>query len=356
MAINLYITSTQNFSGKSAVCAAFMEHLRKDGYQVGYFKPFSSAARVLAESSIDEDARFFKETFNLTESLETLAPVVVTNQRMRKILAEGGADYSGTIKKVAENIGQDKDVIIMEGSDNFREGYIVKLSIFEVVELVGAKIITVVGYKDSLQVVDDILTALGRLGEHLVGIIINAVPARRIDYVNDLVKPYVEKQGVKVLAVLPQEKTLRSISINEIVEALGGQILYGTSENDLVESLMVGSMGVEHALAHFRRVVNKAVIVGGDRPDIQLAALETSTKALILTGNLEPNPMILARAQERNVTVILSQYDTLTTVEKVENFFGKTRFHQTEKMNRFENLLNQAMDFDELYQAIGLKA
>ena len=65
--------------------------------------------------------------------------------------------------------------------------------------------------------------------------------------------------------------------------------------------------------------------------------------------------MIEARAEERNVAIILSKYDTFTTVEKVEKFFGKTRFRQIEKVMLFEDILSKAMDFDRLYQAIGLK-
>jgi BioD-like phosphotransacetylase family protein len=114
-------------------------------------------------------------------------------------------------------------------------------------------------------------------------------------------------------------------------------------------------MNIEQALKHFRQIVNKAVIVGGDRPDIQLAALETSTRVLILTDHTRPNPMIETRAIERGVAIILSPYDTLTTVEKVEQFFGKTRFHQAEKVNRFELLLNNTLDFAELYRRIGLR-
>ncbi len=67
MTINIYIPSTKNFSGKSAICVAFMHRLQKDGYKVGYLKPVSSAARVMAESTVDEDARFVKEAFRLTE-------------------------------------------------------------------------------------------------------------------------------------------------------------------------------------------------------------------------------------------------------------------------------------------------
>ena len=158
------------------------------------------------------------------------------------------------------------------------------------------------------------------------------------------------------MAILPHQRVLGSISISEIVDAVGGELFCSQCEDELIENLMVSSMNVEHSLNYFRRVLHKAVIVGGDRPDIQLAALETSTKALILTGNFRPNPMILARAEERGVAIIISKHDTFTTIEKVERFFGKTRFRQTEKIMLFEEILSKTLDFEELYRAIGLKA
>jgi BioD-like phosphotransacetylase family protein len=356
MTINLYITSTQDFSGKSAVCVTLMHRMQKDGFRVGYLKPFSSAARVLAESSIDADARFVKEMFNLTESLETLAPVVITSQRMSKILAEGGANYSDTVKKAAETVSQGKDIVLMEGSDNFREGYLVNLSLNEVADLVDAKVITVVGYQNSLQVVDDILTAVTRLKERLLGVIINSVPTERLGYIRELVIPYLRQQGINLLAALPYQQMLHSISVGEISEVLGAELLCYGSPDELVENLSIAAMDIEQALTHFRQATNKAVIVGGDRPDIQLAALETSTKALILTGHSRPNPMIAARAEDRGIAIILSHYDTLTTIEKVEQFFGKTRFHHMEKVTYFERLLNYTpLDFAEFYRTIGLQ-
>jgi BioD-like phosphotransacetylase family protein len=355
MTVNLYIPSTQNFSGKSAICVSFMHRLQKDGYKVGYLKPLSSAARVLAESSIDEDARFVQGAFKLTDTVETLAPVVLTQQQMEKILAEGNSDHRQAVKEAAAKVAEGKDVVVMEGSNNFREGYLVNLSPPQTVELLDAKVVTVVGYQDDLQLVDDALMAQVRMGERMVGVIVNNVPQNRIDFVEKQAKPYLEKQGVAVLAVLPHEHVLSSISISEIVAALEGELICRECEDELVEHLMVSAMNVERALNYFRRVTNKAVIVGGDRPDVQLAALETSTKALILTGNVRPNPMIEAKADERGAAIILSKYDTFTTVEKVEKFFGKTRFRQVEKMMMFEEILSNAMDFDQLYRAVGLK-
>ena len=71
---------------------------------------------------------------------------------------------------------------------------------------------------------------------------------------------------------------------------------------------------------------NKAVITGGDRPDIQLAAMETSTRCLILTGNIRPEAQIISRAEEEGIPILSTHHDTMTTIERIEGFFGKTRF------------------------------
>jgi BioD-like phosphotransacetylase family protein len=53
--------------------------------------------------------------------------------------------------------------------------------------------------------------------------------------------------------------------------------------------------------------------------------------------------------------MILVRQDTLTTVETIERFFGKTRFHQEKKVQRFQEMLADRFDFDRLHQAIGLE-
>jgi BioD-like phosphotransacetylase family protein len=86
---------------------------------------------------------------------------------------------------------------------------------------------------------------------------------------------------------------------------------------------MVGAMNVEGALKHFRAQANKAVITGGDRADIQLAALETPTKVLILTGGLYPDSSVISAAQERNVPMMVVADDTMTVVNKMDSAVRK---------------------------------
>ncbi len=351
----LYITSTETFSGKSALCVGVAKRLRRDGFSVGYMKPVSTGGR-LATGLVDEDAGFFKQTFGLPDSLEDMVPIGIAPRTVEAIVrGEEEIDFVARLKSAFARIAEGRDVVVLEGGCNLREGSLIGLPTARVADLLSARELVVVKYNDDLQILDDALTAREQLGMSLVGVVLNAIPRQRMPFVQEAVKPALEGRGVPVLAVLPQERLLLSISVGELAEFLSGKILCGEDKVDeLVEHLMVGAMSVDSALTYFRRKPNKAVITGGDRPDIQLAALETSTKCLILTGNLRPSPIILGRAEEVGVPMILVRHDTLSAVEVIERFFGKTRFHQEKKVQRFEEMLEDRFDFERLYAALGL--
>jgi BioD-like phosphotransacetylase family protein len=352
----LYVTSTETFSGKSALCVGIAKRLRRDGYAIGYMKPVSSGSR-LAAGLVDEDAEFFKQTFELPDTLEDMVPIGVGPRTVEEILTdESQTDFAAKLMAAYQRVSVGRDVVVLEGGANLREGYLVGLPTTEVAQILGASALVVVKYNDDLQILDDALTARKRLGDTLVGVVLNAIPRQRMPFVQETIKPGLEARGVPVLAVLPQERLLLSVSVGDLRDFLSGRVLCCPDKMDeLVEHLMVGAMSVDSALSYFRRKPNKAVITGGDRPDIQLAALETSTKCVILTGNLQPSPIILGRAEEVGVPMILVRQDTLTAVEVIERFFGKTRFHLEKKVLRFEEMLEDRFDFERLYQALGLE-
>jgi len=352
----LYITSTATFSGKTALCVGLGHKLRCDGFTVGYMKPVSTTARKVAGRVIDEDAQFIKQAFDLAEPLEAIAPIALMPKVVEGILTgEVKTNFMAQLRDAYVKVAQGKDVVILEGGSHCMEGALINLSAPLVADLMNARELVVIRYTSDL-VVDDVLGAKALFGGSVIGAVINAVPRQRMRFVQEMVKPYLEERGVRVLAILPQERLLMSISVSQLADCLGGEILSAPGAIDeLVEYLMVGAMNVDSALTYFRRKPNKAVITGGDRSDIQLAALETSTKCLILTGNLYPSPLILGRAEEVGVPVIMTKQDTLTTVEIIEQFFGKTRLHQEKKVQRFQEMLNERFDFGGLYADLELK-
>lgn len=356
MATAIYVTSTQTFSGKSALCVGLLRRFQRDGYRVGYMKPVSTMARLVGGRVIDEDAHFVKYTLGLADTPETMAPVLLNEQNVMAILAgQLQNDFSVRVKSAYETIAAGKDLVVLEGGANLREGWIVNLPPARVVDMVSGREVTVVPYQDPQQVVDDLLAARLRLGDSLIGVVINRVPPDQLNFVLTEICPFVERQGIAVLACLPREQALLSASVAELVEGLNAEVLCAHyALNCLVENLMVGAMDVDQALTYFRQTPNKAVITSGDRTDILLSALETSTCCLILTGNQSPSPMILERAEAAEVPVLVTAQDTLATVEIAERFFGKSRFHQQPKVERFDALLNQRLDFARLYKVLGL--
>jgi BioD-like phosphotransacetylase family protein len=158
-----------------------------------------------------------------------------------------------------------------------------------------------------------------------------------------------------VLGVLPEVRSLEALTVAELVEVIKAEVLTEHFDPEaLVETLTVGAMTAEAALSRFRKQTNKAVITSGDRADIQLAALETSTVCLILTGNLCPSSLIVKQADEFGVAVLQVRTNTLETIEAIERIFGKTRLGQPAKLRQFEMLLAEYVELNRLYQALGL--
>jgi len=158
-----------------------------------------------------------------------------------------------------------------------------------------------------------------------------------------------------VFGVLPEDSVLHSVSVSELAEATAAEALSGTEAMDqLVENFVVGAMSVEGALRYFRRTPRKCVITGGDRSDIQLAALETPTRCLILTGGMRPSHTVLARAQERRVPVLLVSGDTLSTVGIIDELVGKLRIRDPNKIEHAVHQFEQHLDLAQLDTVLGL--
>ena len=352
----MYIASTDTASGKTALCLGLGKRLQSDGFSVGYMKPISLSAHRLEGSMVDEDARFIKKELQLAEPISDLVPIPLDPQAVESIMRkQKWLDYPKRLLEVFSRVSKGKDVMLVEGVDRLSAGGLIRLPANEVCKLLDAKSLTVVRYTGLLSL-DAVLFYRRVLGDPMIGAVMNGVPPRLMDSAEAVAKPYLQKEGILVYGVLPEDRFLMSVSVKELAEALEAEIVTRPDKGEeLVQNLMVGAMTADVALSYFRQKPNKAVITGGDRSDIQLAALQTSTNCLILTGNLHPQDMIKGVAQEMGVPIVVSKYDTLTTIEIVEGFFGKSRFQQEKKTQRFQELLSEHFDFTSLYVTLGLK-
>ncbi|MEA2015646.1 MAG: phosphotransacetylase family protein [Actinomycetota bacterium] len=347
--VPLFFISNQPFSGKSSMCVGVGKILGEKGLKVGYMKPVGTLPTRVGGITTDEDAQYISSILNTEENLKDVCPVVLTQQYSREGLRDPGfsKDFINTITDAYNRIKKGKDVIVMEGAKSVEDGYFLGVSTSKICKKVGAKAIMVVKY--SSEIVDQILYAKEFLKECLAGVIINWVPRSQMEYAEDLVIPFLKRKNIEILGYIVSDKILSSVSVKEMAEKLGGQIICAQDKVDeLVETFMVGAMGQEQALKFFQRKVNKAVITGGDRADVQLAALETPTKCLILTGNFQPSTVVLGRAEELGVPMVLVNFDTLTAVERVGEIMGHVGFHEIKKVSKIIEIVREYIDIDKL--------
>ncbi|PDW03139.1 phosphotransacetylase family protein [Candidatus Viridilinea mediisalina] len=350
----LYVASTETFVGKSAVCIGLLRRMQRDGFHVGYMKPVSVSVAHTPGAVVDEDATFIRETIGLEAPIEKIAPVLITPSVVEAILRGQSASYTRTLRDAYLAVSRNKDIVVLEGTNTWSEGSLVNLTSDQVTDLLQAPVLLVSQYGSTINV-DNILSVQRYIGDRLLGVLINQIEEAQLEFVQQRVVPYLEGRGIPVFGLLPRDPMLAGISIAELLDHLGGQLIGQRAWcNHTVETLMIGAMGADASLSFFRRRANKAVITGGDRSDLQLAALETSTNVLVLTGNFRPSPQVIDRAEEKEVPIILVPDDTLATVDRAERLFGRVRFHQDAKLQRFAELMDTCFAYDRLYEALGL--
>ncbi len=353
---SLYITSVDRYSGKTAVCLALGKHFQANGYKIGYMKPLSLRPWRVRGKIADEDAGFVKDVLGLDAEPWELSPVVVTTDVLCEHLkGNGDTDLMGRVQAACEVAGEGKDILLLEGGGSLREGYVMGLPTPEVAANLSSRVLAIVKYRDEVRLMDDALAAYFRLGEAICGVIINRVPADALDFVTDYARPYLEERGINVCGILPEVRGLAALTVEELIEVLDAKVLTECKSSDaMIESLTVGAMAAESALRRMRKHRNKVVITGGDRTDIQLAALETSTTCLVLTGNLRPSPLIIKQADELGVPILLVRNNTMEAVEAIDHIFGKTRLGQSAKLEQFQKLLNEYVDLERLSECLGM--
>jgi hypothetical protein len=360
MAKSVYITSISTFAGKTALSLGLGLRMQAAGLKVGYLKPVSTQPYRAGGRLLDEDADFVRRTLGLETPPWELSPVIITGELLLEVMAGTlTRNLLDEIKQACDHASETNDVVLMEGGASMREGYAAGVNTLNVVEHLGAHVLAVISYSEGCQnamcVLDDALAARRRLGDNFIGVVINGVPREDLGYIRDTAVPFLEQRDVRVFGALPHDQYLRALSVGEIIDALDARVLTGAHLRErLVEHMSVGAMSVEAALPRFRRQLNKAVFTGGDRTDIQAAALETSTTCLVLTGNLQPTSTIMKRAEELGVAVLLVPDNTLESVEKVEGIFGRTSLGQPEKLSRFQAMLAEHLDYNGLVKALGL--
>ena len=344
----LYVTSPHDGAGKTAFCAGLADLLRQRGHNPALFKPLHITSSI-EPAEMDADATFFARLQGgastpggwpvVVEAVETQAGL--RQESIERVLAAFEALRSQT-----------QEIIVEGPSMANSEGD--ALAVASVLaDALDARVGLLVQYSPTLQA-EDIVGHARSLGHRLLGVVINGVRRYRNHAVQTALVTPLEKEGIPVLAVLSEERCLVGVTVGQIADHLGGEFLLWDEKRDqLVEHFMIGGWILDSGAHYFGQSESKAVIVRGDRPDMQMAALSTPTRCLVLTGGHRPIQYVEYEAKEEEVPMVLVEADTLATANALATLFDEVTVHHPAKVECFAQALERSMNVEAMASVLG---
>lgn len=352
--VGIYVGATSGYSGKNMIAMGLGLKLMKEGYSVGYMKPVG--ALPLEKNGVlgDADAFFVQDILGLHADPTLVTPVVVDQDFKMKAFAGRCEDLMPRIKSAYTELSKDKDVMIVAGSGSMYSGKYCNVDGISVVKALGVKGIIIDRYVKELNY-DYLMAMKELLGDQLIGVLLNDIPAAFKEELDTLLHPFLESKGIKVLGKIPSDPLMGAIKVADLADRLGGKVITAQDKSDrVVENFLIGTMQVENFMTHFRKSRKSAIIVGGDRSDVQLVALEGQCQCLVLTGNLYPNDIIMTRAEVLEVPIVVVRDDTFTVAKKMETILSRHKLRDVIKIQHGSQLVSSIIDFQYLKTALGL--
>lgn len=350
----ILVTSTGESTGKTAVALALALAAREEGRDVGFMKPKGTRLQSSVGKTLDEDPMLARELLDLDAEMHEMEPVVYSPTFVQEVVRgrEDAASLRETVREAYETLAAERDLMVIEGG-GLATGGIVDLTDADVADLLGASVLLVVPYGEPGDV-DAVVDAADRFGDRLGGVLFNAVSDAAYDDLTTDAIPFLEGRGVRVFGALPRVRELAGITVEELADEIGAEPLASTGSDEFVERFVVGAMGANEALSQFRRTRDAVMVTGGDRAEIQTAALEApGVRALVLTGGLRPPGAVLGRAEEAGKPVLLVQSDTATTIERIESVIRSGRVRNRETVERMGDLLRDYADVGAMLSLAG---
>ena len=326
----LYVVSDRPGAGKTALCMGLAKLLRAQSKSV-------VAVKSVADGENDPDAGIYAELLGMDT----------------KGLPVADASAVDEISSVVRSLSEDNDIVILEGSNSQTATQSQNIA-----DAIDAKVLVVAGYDASLS--HGVVTATGApYGGRVIGYIINGVTQYMGTDARANLVPQIAGQastrGARVLGLIPEDRRLLGVSVSQIAAHLDGEVISEDMEEDaLVEYLMVGGMSLDPGEYYYGIHDNRAAIVRGDRPDLQMSALGApgSTACLVATGGITPIEYVRYEAEQEETPIILVQTDTLDTMARLDSLLDGSRFGHPDKLRRSVELLEEHVDIEGLLKAL----
>lgn len=332
MAKNLYITSINAESGKSATALGLMELLLRDIRKVGFFRPIINPT-IPGERDHDIDLMLSHFYLGLQYD-ETYA--VTLDEAKHYINSGRQSELMELILHKYQQLSEKCDFILCEGTD-FRAGH--ESFNFDIDASIAANFASpafiVSGAHEST--VDEVVSlsqlaidTLKEKGVDTMGVIVNKAKVEDQESILSALKKNITIPD-GLFYVLPDDPTLSNPTLNDVKKWLNAEVLYGKNElGKSIDSYVIASMRIENFLNYIKD--DNLVVTASDRSDIILGSLASrlssaypNISGILLTGGQTPPPSIKRLIEGwagLPVPILLVHDSTFPTVNSLQALKG----------------------------------
>jgi BioD-like phosphotransacetylase family protein len=361
----IFVAATQQNDGKTTTALGLFAALRKRLGRIGFIKPVGQRFVEVEGQRIDEDTVLIDQTFAVHTPLEAMSPIAVEPNFTRRYIDDQNNDFLvRRIQNSFDRAAWEKEFVIIEGTGHAGVGSVFDLSNARVAHLLGSKVVLVVkgGIGRSIDEVALNKALFDKENVELLGVILNKVIPAKFDEVRDFARRGLARLGIDLIGVIPEEPLLANATLGQICKTIKGTFVNGKAKaRRRVLAVIIGAMNSTHVMEFFKP--GTLVITPGDREDVILAALSTSTLSeldgqsiagLVLSGNLTPHQSVLDLLTNSDVPAIASPLDSYAVANGIHSMTVKTLPGDVEKIDRIQDLVERHVEIERLLKKIPL--
>jgi len=361
----LFVAATQQNDGKTTNSLGLFAALQKRNIgRIGFIKPVGQRFVEVEGQRIDEDSVLIDETFNVKTPIQAMSPIAVEPDFTRKYIE--GANNEFLVRRIQNSFDRaawEKDFVIVEGTGHAGVGSCFDLSNARVARLLSSKVLLIAGGGIGKPIDELALNKalFDKEGVEVIGAVLNKVMPDKIDLIQNITRRGLERVGIELLGVIPEEPMLAKASLGQIAKQVKGKFI-GRQQNAgrrRVTRVIIGAMNSSHVMQHFEPGV--LVVTPGDREDVILAALSTTAltendgnalAGLVLSGDLFPHQTVLDLLHQSDLPVITSPYDSYTVASSIHSMTVKTLPGDTEKIDKIQRLFEQHVNTERMMEKL----
>ncbi|WP_319543442.1 phosphate acetyltransferase [uncultured Pseudodesulfovibrio sp.] len=342
MSKNLYVSATEERSGKSAVVLGVMQMLLRELHNVAIFRPIINDP---GEGNKDHDIALMIDHFKLSISYrDTYA---YTLKQARELINSGQhALVLENILNKYKSLEEEYDFVLCEGTDFKGKDPAFEFDLnADIAANIGAPMLVITSGRDKTPVevaniTQSTLDTLSEKGVDFIACVVNRAPEGMTDELCGTIK--CDRNGEHMpLYVIPENEALGKPTVGDVKRWLDADILYGHSGmQTLVDNYVIAAMQIGNFLQYIKQ--GSLIITPGDRSDIILSSLASRLSSaypdisgIVLTGGLDVSASVHKLIEGWTgvpVPVLSVKGHTYQNVQELNRLYGRIEANDDQRI------------------------